>query len=186
MTKSLPLKTVLLGKSGVGKSSIVRFYGTGSFSDEGKVTLGIDFLAKDITVRNEVVHLRIWDTADQEKFKSVVPAYIHGCHIALIVFDGSSPDTFEETNAYFQDVKTARENNAVVAFLANKADLVSDHQFTTARKFAKENKCLFFVTSAKTGENISAVFQDTAELAVPIAKRLADDGSPLNPEPVHR
>jgi small GTP-binding protein len=177
MAKRLPLKVVLLGKSGVGKSSIIGYYGIGSFSEEAKVTLGVDFLPKDITVGTETIHLRIWDTAGQEKFKSVIPAYIRGCNIAIIVFDGSDLETFEEANVYFQDVKTARGNDAVVALVANKSDLVTDEQFDTARKFAKENKCLFFVASAKTGENICEIFQATAELAVPIAKRLADDGT---------
>jgi Ras-related protein Rab-6A len=176
------LKVVLLGKSGVGKSSIVGYYGTGNFSDEAKVTLGIDYLGRDITVREEAVHLRIWDTAGQEKFKSVVPAYIRGCHVAIVVFDGSDLTSFDDANVYFQDVKTARGSDAVVALVANKSDLVPEEQFTNARQFAKENKCLFFVASAKTGENIANIFQATAELALPIAKRLAaDDGHLVDP-----
>jgi small GTP-binding protein len=175
MSTPLPLNVVLLGKSGVGKSSIVGYYGMGSFSEEAKVTLGIDFLAKDVTVKGEAIHLRIWDTAGQEKFKSVVPAYIRACHVAIIVFDASILETFDDANVYFQDVKKARANDAVIAFVANKSDLVTGEQFETARKFAKDNKCLFFLASAKTGDNIKEIFQATAELAVPIAKRVAND-----------
>jgi small GTP-binding protein len=172
--KPRSLKVCLVGASGVGKSSIVGYYGTG-VSEEAPVTIGVDYLSKDLLVGQEMVHLRIWDTAGQEKYKSVVPAYIRDCVIAFVVYDATDADSYTAAMEVFANVKSSRGLDAVIVLCANKCDIAADHSHVAAREFARQNGCLFFATSAKTGENIIEMFQAAADRALPLHKRLSDN-----------
>lgn len=165
----MKLKVVFLGQSGVGKTSIVSKFCLDSFSADFETTVGIDYFSKTVLIGEESVQLQIWDTAGQEKYKSIVPAYIRGSSIAFIVYDVTDKGSYTAALECFNNVKSISGESSVVVLVANKVDLLEqDEEDQEATEFAKANNCLLFRTSAKTGMNISLMFEKAAENAVPV------------------
>lgn len=94
------LKMVLLGDSGVGKTSLMNRYSTGKFTGQYKATIGADFLTKDnVTVeyfgQRSLVQLQIWDTAGQERFQSLGMGFYRGADACLLVYDVTDPHSLD-------------------------------------------------------------------------------------------
>ena len=167
----LKLKVVLVGMSGVGKTSLITRYCLDTFHNDMNTTVGIDFMSKKMVVQDKTINLQFWDTAGQEKYKWLVPSYIRDCAIALVVFDVTSKDTFEEAKQYIENVKSIRGDEALIALIGNKIDLLKEKSFdTTASDFAKQSKLLYFEVSAKDGTNVNSMFQTLGENALPLSK----------------
>lgn len=167
----LKLKVVLVGTSGVGKTSLITRYCFDTFHSDLNTTVGIDFMSKKMVIQDKTINLQFWDTAGQEKYKWLVPAYIRDCAIALVVFDVTSKDTFEEAKQYIEDVKSLRGDEALIALIGNKIDLLKEKSFdTSAKDFAKQSNLLYFEVSAKDGTNINSMFQTLGENVLPLSK----------------
>eukprot|EP00919_Chromeraceae_sp_WS-2016_P016922 GHVR01040392.1.p1 GENE.GHVR01040392.1~~GHVR01040392.1.p1 ORF type:complete len:113 (+),score=2.51 GHVR01040392.1:29-340(+) len=87
VTGKIRIKIVLLGNQSVGKTSVIEKYISGNFDDSSHPTVGIDFLAKNITHHQKNYRLQLWDTAGQERFKSLIPGYLKNANCSLIIFD---------------------------------------------------------------------------------------------------
>ena len=165
------MKVVFLGQSGVGKTSLVSCFCFGGNRDDGPMeTVGIDYFSKAVSVGGDTVKLQIWDTAGQEKYKSIVPAYIRVAAIAFVVYDVTDKSSYEYARECYENVKSLNGESTLVVLVANKIDLVGAEDDEEARKFAEANHCLFFRTSAKTGEGVTKMFQESAEYAVPFVQ----------------
>ena len=115
-------KIVLIGDSNVGKTSIVDQFIDNKFG-ETKPSIGALHKLKSVTIQSgEEVQLDIWDTAGQEKFKSIVPMYYKGAKGILVIYDISAKDSFEGAKKWINDVESA-SNSAVVFLVGNKSDL---------------------------------------------------------------
>jgi small GTP-binding protein len=91
------LKILVIGESAVGKSCLLLRYTDDKLEDTFMTTIGVDFKTKFITIDGNPVKLQIWNTAGQEKFRSITKAYYRGAHGILVVFDVSRRDTFNQT-----------------------------------------------------------------------------------------
>ncbi|CAI0410977.1 unnamed protein product [Linum tenue] len=95
--KSLRVKLVLLGDSGVGKSCIVLRFVRGQFDPTSKVTIGASFLSQTIALQDSTtVKFEIWDTAGQERYAALAPLYYRGAAVGVIVYDITSPESFNK------------------------------------------------------------------------------------------
>lgn len=83
-------KIIFLGDQGVGKSSILNRFANDKFEQDYQATIGLDFHSKNVKIDNQDVRLLLYDTAGQEKFRSLIPMYIRDAHIILIVYDITS------------------------------------------------------------------------------------------------
>ena len=88
------VKLVVIGDSGVGKSSLIHYFNKGFFSDNFKPTIGADFANKEIEINNKNLVLQIWDTAGQERFQSLSAAFYRGANCCCIVYDVTDPESF--------------------------------------------------------------------------------------------
>ena len=86
---------VVIGDSGVGKSSLIHFFQKGQFSDHFKPTIGADFANREVVLEDSVVVLKIWDTAGQERFQSLSSAFYRGADCCCMVYDITSPESFD-------------------------------------------------------------------------------------------
>eukprot|EP00030_Apusomonadida_sp_AF-17_P000450 a174590_419.p1 GENE.a174590_419~~a174590_419.p1 ORF type:complete len:231 (+),score=64.11 a174590_419:42-695(+) len=193
--KSL-LKGIILGDSGVGKTSLLQRYVNNKFSSRYKATIGADFLTKDIVVGKKSVTLQLWDTAGQERFKSLSGAYYRGADCVLLVFDVNVAQSFTSLGAWHREFLTdrftpndpsARDFPFVV--LGNKIDL-DDRQVTREQA---EKWCAsvgvpassFFEVSAKVDTNVQEAFECMARLADNRAKEDEDHAvQPLRLGPI--
>ena len=158
-------KIILIGSSGVGKSSILQRYMKNTFSTNYKITIGVDFLMKSVKIDDQLVKLQVWDTAGQEKYKSMVSSYYRGAHVALIVFDLTSHTSFEAIPSWIENFYMNGPDQKNTILIGNKKDLVEERQVTQeeAELFSQTNNMIYFETSAKEGDNIDYVFNYTAE-----------------------
>jgi small GTP-binding protein len=156
-------KLVLLGDSGVGKTSIVQQFESKRFDDDLESTIGASFLARELDTRAGRINLHIWDTAGQERYRSLVPTYARGASCAFICFDMSSTSTFESCGYWLAELERIGGRECVVALVGNKVDLPALVEVETARDWADEHRMKFWAVSAKSGENIEKLFQSMAE-----------------------
>ena len=162
------VKVVLLGDSGVGKTSIVQRFAFGTFKEENPSTLGAMFIAKilEIPDTNQTVKFQIWDTAGQEKYRSLAQMYYQDAAVAVLVYDITKRSTYEGIKTWIREVKEKAPPEILIVVAANKSDLVEREQvdFTEAKIFADEEKATLKMTSAKDGMGIQEVFIDIAHI----------------------
>ena len=158
-------KIILIGNSGVGKSSILQRYMKHVFDENYKITIGVDFLMKSLIINNNIVKLQVWDTAGQERYKSMVASYYRGAHVALIVFDLTSHRSFEALPSWIEAFYKSGPEQKNTILIGNKKDLINERQVTKeeVELFSQTNNMMYFETSAREGDNIDYVFNYTAK-----------------------
>ena len=115
---SFGYKIIILGKTSVGKSSILNRFIKGTFSEISITTINDFYLDKEIEVRGTPMKLEIWDTAGKEKFRSLVRNYYNGSKAAILVYDITDRDSFNEVvNYWYNEVKTNMQNISKYFFI---------------------------------------------------------------------
>ena len=118
------LKVALIGEVGVGKSSIVSRFTKNIFDAKKESTSGANYCKKDVEVNNQKISLDIWDTAGQEKFRSMGRHFYKNANMIIIVYDITNLKSFQEIeNYWYNDIKENGEKYKVIAIVGNKFDL---------------------------------------------------------------
>ena len=166
------LKVVLVGESGVGKTSIINQFAKGIFNQDLMSTNGATFTTnkkefKDSNGRSKLISFEMWDTAGQEKYRSLAKMFFKEASVALIIYDITSLKSFEEINNYW--MKLVRENapkNIIMYIIGNKADLIAKEvvKEEVAREYAKSEKVNFYLTSAKDRTGIDELFNEIGNM----------------------
>lgn len=157
-------KLVFLGEQSVGKTSLITRFMYDSFDNTYQATIGIDFLSKTMYLEDRTVRLQLWDTAGQERFRSLIPSYIRDSTVAVVVFDITNVNSFQQTSKWIDDVRTERGSDVIIMLVGNKTDLSEKRQVSTeeGEKKARELNVMFIETSAKTGYNVKQLFRRVA------------------------
>ena len=170
-------KLVVLGDSGVGKTTLIHSYVSNEFCADFKSTIGADFSSKTMEVNGVSVELQIWDTAGEERFHSVGSAFYRGADACLLVYDLTQKETFDRLDFWKNDIVqkssiTSPEDFPFVIF-GNKSDLIDQQQIDPefASGWAEQNKRPHFTVSAKTSENLQEGFQTIVQLFLNNASR---------------
>lgn len=159
------LKILIIGESGVGKSSLLLRFVEDNFDPSQALTIGVDFKTKKITVDDNTVKLAIWDTAGQERFRTLTPSYYRDAQGAVLVYDVTSVQTFTKLETWLDELDTySTKNNIVKMVVGNKIDKenreVSREQ---GMKFARRHKTLFIESSAKTKDGVQCAFEELVQ-----------------------
>ncbi|XP_071131445.1 ras-related protein Rab-37-like isoform X4 [Mytilus edulis] len=159
-------KTILVGDSGVGKTSLLVQFDQGKFqAGSFSATVGIGFTNKVVDVEGTKVKLQIWDTAGQERFRSVTHAYYRDAHALLLLYDVTNKASFDNIRAWLGEINEYAQEDVVIMLLGNKADMAGERMIRTedGEKLAKEYNVAFMETSAKTGMNVDLAFMAVAK-----------------------
>ncbi|KDP29191.1 hypothetical protein JCGZ_16580 [Jatropha curcas] len=158
-------KIVMVGDSGVGKSSLLVSFVTGALTDLSD-TAGMDIMIKQITVGGKRLKLVVWDTAGQERFRTLIGSYYKDANGIILVYDVTQKETFTNlANPWIKEVELYSTNkNCIKMLVGNKVDRVSERVVSREEgmELAKQNGFLFLETSAKTRENVEKCFEDLA------------------------
>ena len=157
------LKILILGDSGVGKTSILIKYINNKFDESHIATIGVDYMDKTIKYKNINIKLQIWDTSGQEKFRSIARNFYRNSDAIFIVFDLNNKDTYNSIKQWINDVEEYCPNIKKI-LLGNKSDLEKNVSEEIIKNFAKENNLQYFETSAKNGTNIKEAFKAMVDL----------------------
>ena len=161
---SIDLKVVVLGVASVGKTSIINRYCNDSFREDSLSTIGAGFFTHSIKINDTEVTLMLWDTAGEERFRSVAPSLLRGSNGLVLVYDVTNVQSFNELEIYlemFLDVVNVNAMSVMpVLLLGNKTDLGN---FAVPEQNVEEWKKKYKIqhsalVSAKTGENINEAF----------------------------
>jgi small GTP-binding protein len=153
-TEKNPIKIILLGDSGVGKTNIILRYLKNEFNENSLSTIGTTFGVKEMIRNNIKYNLNIWDTTGQEVYRSVTKLFIQGAKIVLLVYCIEQKSTFDSLNFWYDSVKDICEDDIVLAIVANKQDLFDDEEKVQVTEeegenYAKEKNILYRSVSAK-------------------------------------
>ena len=160
-------KVVLVGESGVGKTSIITQFIDQTFQEDIQSTTGGTFSTKSVVCDGgKVLKFEIWDTAGQEKYRSLTTMFYKDANAAVMVYDVTRKESFEELKNYWSgQIRDSSPENIILAIAGNKSDLI-EHEVVDegeARDFAKELGAIFVSTSAKNSEGINNLFEEIAK-----------------------
>ncbi|EAA65753.1 hypothetical protein AN0347.2 [Aspergillus nidulans FGSC A4] len=168
-------KVVLIGDSGTGKSNLLSRFTRNEFNLDSKSTIGVEFATRSIQVDSKTIKAQIWDTAGQERYRAITSAYYRGAVGALLVYDISKHQTYDNVNRWLKELRDHADSNIVIMLVGNKSDLRHLRAVPTeeAKQFASENNLSFIETSALDASNVELAFQNilTGIAPVGISKR---------------
>ena len=158
---SYSVKFIIVGDSSVGKSNILLRFSRNEFDSGHQATLGIEFANKHVIHNNVDYLVQIWDTAGQENFRSVTRAYYKASAVAMVVYDITKEESFSHIQSWMKDCKELAPSTVLIALIGNKSDLEDQRVITKERgeNLARENKMMFFETSALNGNGIENAFK---------------------------
>lgn len=153
-------KIIIIGDSGVGKSSLLHRYINNYYNDDSNSTIAIDLQNKVLNIEDKKIKLQIWDTAGQEKYSRLIKCYYKGARGILLCFDITNNNSFLHLTNWFKKInENIQLKNAIIFIVGTKKDLenrVVDYDI--ALEFAKENNAEYYEISAKESTNIDELF----------------------------
>ena len=174
----IPCKVVLLGESGVGKTSILTKFVTGIFPKLVMVSTTSSYVSKNIKVdENYIVKLKLWDTAGQERYRSLAKIFYQNAAAAILVYDIRSINSFNEIKNYWaKEIKNNSPKDIIIAICANKSDEYLEQEVPTqeGKNLAKELNAIFMCTSAKEGTGIEDLFNLIATKFIEPSKDISE------------
>ena len=158
-------KVVLVGESGVGKTSIITQFIDQEFQADQQSTTGGTFSTKTVICDNgRTLKFEIWDTAGQERYRALAKMFYKDANAAVLVYDVTRQASFDELKNYWtEQVKDNAPANIILAIAGNKDDLEAEVDETNAREYAKELGAIYANTTATTSQSINALFIEIAK-----------------------
>ena len=163
-------KIIIIGDTSVGKTALLSKYLKGIFQASPLPTVATEFATKIIQIKEGgYIKAQIWDTAGQEKYKSITYHHYKKSVGGLIVYDITKRSTFENVKNWYNDLITLGEKGCIIALVGNKLDLVERNERKRevekyeAQAYAEDNHMLFFETSAYNGNNLNDIFEELLE-----------------------
>ncbi|KAH3669419.1 hypothetical protein OGAPHI_001540 [Ogataea philodendri] len=172
--KKTILKVIILGDSGVGKTSLMQQFINGKFSQQYKATIGADFLPKDLVIDDKQVTMQIWDTAGQERFQSLGVAFYRGSDCCVLVYDVTNTKSFENLQSWRDEfliqANIKDPDNFPFVVIGNKIDVEENKRLVSSKKAqtvcASLGNLPYFETSAKEAVNVEQAFDVVARNAL--------------------
>ena len=163
--KPIPCKVILVGDSGVGKTSMINRY-LNQFSDKIAATISTSYYNKTEIIDNYKLNFQIWDTVGQEQYRSLNSLFFKDAHICLMVYDITRESTFKSIKDYWYESVINNGLEGVIFGLAgNKNDLYMDEKVdkNEARELSKEINATFKFTSAMQNVCVDELFKELGQ-----------------------
>eukprot|EP00339_Tiarina_fusa_P015348 CAMPEP_0117023374 /NCGR_PEP_ID=MMETSP0472-20121206/17455_1 /TAXON_ID=693140 ORGANISM="Tiarina fusus, Strain LIS" /NCGR_SAMPLE_ID=MMETSP0472 /ASSEMBLY_ACC=CAM_ASM_000603 /LENGTH=212 /DNA_ID=CAMNT_0004729481 /DNA_START=19 /DNA_END=657 /DNA_ORIENTATION=- len=168
-TNNGPVRIVIAGMIGVGKSCLLKTLAEGEFPNDSDLPTIEESFTCTIQVQGHPVELFLQDTMGQEAFRKITQSFYQGCQAIVICYDVSKKESFTSVPEWMGEIKqyclTDKTKRVPIVLVGNKCDIVEGKlvTFGEGEKFAKENKIQFFETSAKQGVHVEDPFESIVE-----------------------
>ncbi|KAM3139288.1 hypothetical protein pb186bvf_008508 [Paramecium bursaria] len=158
-------KYIIVGDTSVGKSCLLLQYVDRNFRQNHEATIGVEFGAKQIVIKGKTIKIQLWDTAGQESFRSITRSYYRGSIGALLVYDISRRESFQNAISWINEIRNYGNEKMVICLVGNKLDLEDNRQVSEeeGKELAKRFGMQFFEVSAKLNQNVDQVFTRISE-----------------------
>jgi Ras-related protein Rab-8A len=157
-------KLIIIGDSGVGKSSLIKRFSENTFTTDGSLTLEAAFKLRTIEVEGKLIKLQIWDTAGQERYRAITRVYYSGASGVILAYDCTRLASFENIRYWDEEIKSHATQNIAKVLVGTKCDLPGKNvDESQARTLAQEMGIALFETSAKEDINVSEAFHYLAK-----------------------
>eukprot|EP01084_Bolivina_argentea_P284024 486622_1 len=165
MSYAYLFKYIIVGDTAVGKSCLLLMFTDKRFQPLHDLTIGVEFGARTIEIDHRQIKLQIWDTAGQESFRSITRSYYRGAAGALIVYDITRRETFNNLIVWLEEAQQNSHPDMVITLIGNKSDLEHRRAVSTqeGQQFADEHGLIFLETSVKTADKVDTAFIKTAK-----------------------
>ncbi len=152
-------KLIIIGDSGVGKSSVLSQYVDQTFINSHISTIGVDFKITNVNIGDKIAKLQIWDTAGQERFRTITTNYYRGAHGIILVYDVTNRESFDNIVNWVDNIERYSENPRLI-LIGNKTDLPNKRvvSYEEALDYSNSLGLSFLETSAKNNLNIEDIF----------------------------
>ena len=163
------VQLLIIGDMTVGKTSILTRFTENKFSQNYLATVGLDFFTKDVDFKNlnRRVRIKIWDSAGQERFRSLTQSFFRNANGIIIVYDISNIETFENLKYWIQSINTQLGDSEIhIIVIGNKEDLKREVKKEDAENFCKEKGYEYFEVSAKEGKGIQEAINYLVEMVI--------------------
>ena len=165
MDNYINFKVIIVGDSGVGKSSLLKRAVQNRFDGNYQATIGFEFLLMHFQVNELKIKLQIWDTCGQEMYRSLIQGFYRNTSLALVVYDINNKKTYDALEIWLKDIRSHTEEDLPIFVAGNKNDLKRNVQQEEAKIFTTSNRIQFFTEcSAKSGEKVADIFFEAAKL----------------------
>ncbi len=167
--KEVLYKILLLGDSSVGKTCFLMRYTDNTFQEIHMSTIGLDYKLKNVQLDDgKMVKIQIWDTAGQDRFRSITKNYYKGAHGIILIYDITNKKSFENVRNWINQIKEEVSEKVSIILVGNKIDDEEHRVVATedGEKIAKELGLMFFECSAKSGVNIDSTFNELVKKTV--------------------
>lgn len=167
-SKSATLKYLVVGDSGVGKTSLLVRYCENTFQTDYLSTIGVDFKIKRIDCKGQPITLNIWDTAGQERFRNITKSFYKGAHGIVLVYSITDPSSYAHIEKWVEQIREAGNESTVMMLVGSKSDLEDDRKVSKKQgeDLADKFELEWLETSAKDDCNIEKVFERLSELVI--------------------
>ena len=151
----------LIGGPYVGKTSLLSTYTENTYKEKYSPTVGVDFRVVTLKYKDIITKLHIWDTAGQEKFKSITINYFRSSNGFIYVYDITDRDSLRNLEFWINLTKENTDSNVINFLVGNKSDLENKREVSVeeGKEFAKNHNLIFMETSAKTNNNVQKLFE---------------------------
>ena len=178
--ENITCKVVLLGESGVGKTSIINRYLNNTYNENQKSTFAPKFKNKVLNYPeyNKSISFDIWDTAGQEAYRSITKNFYVNAAIGIMVYDIRNRESFENIKKYWsQQLKDSGVQNIVLAIAGNKCDIFNEEEVSEneAREYAESIGAVFQLTSCKENIGIDELFKESGKRFLEANKLIAKE-----------
>ena len=180
--KQFMYKILLLGDSSVGKTCVLTRYTDNTFQEDHMATIGLDFKIKNVNLdTGKTVKVQIWDTAGQDRFKSITKNYYKGAHGIILIYDVTNKKTFDNVKNWVDIIKEEVSEKVSIILVGNKIDSNDNRKVSSqeGQGIANEYGLPFYETSAKTGYNVDRAFNDLIKKVVEIFGKYEEKGQRL-------
>ena len=154
-------KCVIIGDTGVGKSNLLSRFARDEFTKDSKSTIGVEFATRQIEHDGKTIEAQVWDTAGQERYRAITAAYYRGAIGALLVYDITKRESFENCERWLRELRAHADPSIVAMLVGNKCDLrhLKQVDVEDAKDFAEDNNLAFIETSALDTTNVDLAFE---------------------------
>ncbi len=171
MSWDYSFKVIIFGDKGTGKEILVERYLTNLFKSDSKMTIGVDFVFKNLEIDGKKVKLQLWDFGGEERFRFLISTYVIGMEGALFVYDVTNYSSLSHFDEWLRIIRKElrAEDQFPIIFVGNKADLDDQREISSEEgiEFAKLRSVNGFIEcSAKTGENVEEIFESLTRLMI--------------------